>query len=100
MLSLLQVQAAYACDDETPAFSALRVFTLSKSWTLSTLVFILSIVPLGVNLVLPFTLKHETRWFTSILQEDRIAHDFTGIVDPIAGCVATEPGITLQDVVR
>ena len=76
------------------------MFNLSKSWSLSTLVFILSIVPLGVSLVLSFALKYETRWFTTTLQEDQIANDFGGFVDPIYGCVARELGVTLQDVVR
>ena len=34
-------------------FSALRTFALTKNWPLATLVFLLSMVPLGVNFVRP-----------------------------------------------
>ncbi|KAI0707390.1 hypothetical protein C8Q76DRAFT_749020 [Earliella scabrosa] len=63
------------------AFSGLRVFALSKSWSLSALVLLLFLVSVGVNM------------------EFNIVGDVIGYVDPISGCEASN-NATLANVVR
>ncbi|KAI0695046.1 hypothetical protein C8T65DRAFT_833272 [Cerioporus squamosus] len=68
----------YLPDIPVGAFSGLRVFALSKgNWTISLIVFMLSIVPLGTNLSL-FNMG------------------LTGTINPIHGCAARTETLTLE----
>ncbi|KAI0730739.1 hypothetical protein C8Q76DRAFT_715954 [Earliella scabrosa] len=64
------------------AFSALRAFALSKSWCLSILILVLSVVPFGLNVYGYFVIGT------------------IGFVDPVAGCVSVSSGLTVEEYTR
>lgn len=82
------------------AFSGFRTFALTgRAWTISILVFTLSLVPVFVNLVsntIAFNLK--LRIDITLIWQVPFHYHTTGEIVPVAGCV--EDDLTPSDVAR
>ena len=78
-------------------FSAMRTFALSSSKALTALVFILSLAPLGVNVVgghLLIWTCHQNTGLMLISWQAHFGIGFGGYVDPVFGCLTHETPVS------
>ena len=73
-----------------PVFSGLRMYALCRYIPMAGLVFLLSLVPVGINAVSRTHLFSYAAWTHERSYQARIGFNLTGTVDPVFGCFASD----------